>query len=127
MTTYREALEAWLREPLPADQRERAMEEAVRTMVKAGLAGNLTWAQVADAMTGLRYVEEDQQEGDPGDGLGPTVERGAALSEEEKVAAEGMAEAAYRMTMEVQDAHEHDLAAREEAGLEVERDVEAER
>ncbi|MBO0683810.1 MAG: hypothetical protein J2P45_11675 [Candidatus Dormibacteraeota bacterium] len=74
VTTCQEALEAWLREPLPADQRERAMEKA-----------------------------------------------------EEKVAAEGKAEAACRMTLEVQEAHGRELAAREEAGLEVERDAEAER
>jgi hypothetical protein len=116
MTTNREALEAWLREPLPSHPHERAMEEAARALVRGGLEGNLTWGQVEDAMTGLRY----DQEAEDGDPPGPTT------SEEERVAAEALAEADYRMTMELQEGHERDHAAREEGAQEVERYVEAE-
>jgi hypothetical protein len=56
MTTYREELEAWLREPLPSDPRERAQEEAARALVKGGLEGALSWTQVYHAM----HVIEDE-------------------------------------------------------------------
>jgi hypothetical protein len=39
MTTYREELEAWLREALPSDPRERAQQEATRALVRGGLEG----------------------------------------------------------------------------------------
>src|SRR5215472_8667122 len=108
MITYREELEGWLREPLPVDPRERAMEEAARALVRGGLEGNLTWAQVADAMTGLRYDQEPELEGREG----PRPDR----SEDERVGLEERGEADYRMTLELQEARE----ARE-WGLEIDR------
>jgi hypothetical protein len=127
MTTYREELKAWLREPLPSDPRERAQEEATRALVKGGLEGALSWTQVYHAM---RVIEDeasarrlDQVERiydalQPADedheaklGDRPTV----APSEERRVELEGLAEADYRMTMELQEACE----ARE-MGLEME-------
>jgi hypothetical protein len=108
MTTYREELEAWLREPLPSDPRERAAEEAARALVRGGLEGNLTWAQVEDAMAGLRYDREPELAGR--DGPRPD------LSEEERVALEARGEAEYRMSMEIREAHEA-----EERGLEMDR------
>jgi hypothetical protein len=128
MTTYREELEAWLREPLPSEPRERAQEEATRALVKGGLEGALSWTQVYHAMhviedaasarrldqveriyDALRPADEDQ-EAEPADQ--PTV----PLSEEQRVELEGLTEAGRRMTME-------NLEAREarEMSLEIER------
>jgi hypothetical protein len=116
VTTYREDLEGWLRESLPSHPRERAMEEAARALVKGGLEGNLTWAQIDDAMTGLRYDQE------------PEVRNGPRpdLAGEERVALESRGEADYRMTVEIQGAHEREQAERDAAEQEVERDTESE-
>jgi hypothetical protein len=111
MTNRREELEAWLREPLPSQPRERAMEEAARALIRGGLEGNLTWGQVEDAMTGLMYDQEAQDADLPR----------PAMSEEESVAAETQGEADDRMTLEIQEAHEEKEAAQKENGVEVER------
>jgi hypothetical protein len=129
MTTNREELEAWLREPLPSDLRERAQEEATRALVKGGLEGALSWTQVYHAMRviedegsarrldqmeriydALRPTGEDE-EAEPADR--PTV----PLSEEQRVELEGLTEADWRMSMELREAQE----ARE-MGLEMETD-----
>jgi hypothetical protein len=118
MTTYREELEAWLREPLPSDPRERAQEEATRALVRGGLEGALSWTQVYHAMSvvedeasarrldqvermydALRPADEDR-EAEPADR--PTV----PLSEEQRVELEGLTEAGWRMSMELREAHE---------------------
>jgi hypothetical protein len=126
MTTCREELEAWLREALPSDPRERAQEEATRALVKGGLEGALSWTQVYHAMhvvedeaaarrldqveriyDALRPDDEDQN-AVPADQ--PTV----PLSQEQRVELERLTEAG-RMSMELEEARE----ARE-MGLEVE-------
>jgi hypothetical protein len=127
MTTYREELEAWLREPLPSDPRERAQEEATRALVKGGLEGALSWTQVYHAM----HVIEDEasarrldQVERVYDALRPAEEAEEEvrvvprpdLSEEERVALEARGEADYRMTMELQEAR-----GAEERGLEMDR------
>jgi hypothetical protein len=146
MSTRREELEAWLREPMPSEPRERAQEEAARALVKGGLEGALSWTQVYLAMEVIedegsarrldrvqRLYEARQPTGrsqraeaEAADGLGPTVGRGAALSEEERVALELRAEAEYAMSMENRAADERAVVAREEAGMEVGRDREQE-
>jgi hypothetical protein len=127
MTTYREELEAWLREPLPSDPRERAQEEATRALVKGGLEGALSWSQVYHAMqiiedeTSARRLDQVER---VYDALRPTEDaedevRGVPrpdLSEEERVALEARGEAAYRMTMELEEAR-----GAEERGLEMDR------
>jgi hypothetical protein len=140
MTTRREELEAWLREPMPSHPRERAHEEAARALVKGGLEGALSWTRVYIAMEVIedegsarrldraeRVYEALQRTGqdhgaadEPDDGLGPTVGRGAALSEEERVALELRAEVEYAMSMENRAADGR-AAAREEAQQEAER------
>jgi hypothetical protein len=147
MTTRREELEAWLREPMPPDPRERAQEEAARALVKGGLEGALSWTQVYLAMEVIedegsaRRLDRVQRlyealqptgrshraEAEPADGLGPTVGCGAALSEEERVARELGAEVEYAMSMENRAADQRAVIAREDAGQAAERDVEAER
>jgi hypothetical protein len=101
VTAYRKELEAWLREPMPPDPRERALEEAARALVRGGLEGNLTWAQVEDAMAGLRYDQEPEVEVGDGPRLG--------LTEEERVRLEARGEADHRMTMELQEAREAEV------------------
>jgi hypothetical protein len=147
MTTRREELEAWVREPMPSDPRERAQEDAARALVKGGLEGALSWTQVYLAMEVIedegsaRRLDRVQRlyealqptgrsqraEAEPADGLGPTVGRGADLSEEERVTRELEVEVEHAMSMENRAADERAVVAREEAGLEVERDAEAER
>jgi hypothetical protein len=131
MTTYREELEAWLREPLPSDPRERAQEEATRALVKGGLEGALSWTQVYHAMNvvedeasarrldqvermydALRQAEEHQEAELEGRDGPPRPE----LSEEERVVREARGESDYRMSMELHEAHEA-----EERGLEMDR------
>jgi hypothetical protein len=122
------------------------MEEAARALVKGGMEGALSWTQVYLAMEviedegsarrldraervyeALQPVGQDHEaEDEPADGLGPTVGRGAALSEEERVALELRAEVECAMSMENRAADEGAVIAGEEAGVEVERDVEAE-
>jgi hypothetical protein len=60
-------------------------------------------------------------EDEPEDGPGPTLGRGAVLSEEERVARELEAEVEYATSMENRAADGSAVVARQEAGLEVER------
>jgi hypothetical protein len=141
MTTRRQELEAWLREPMPTEPRERAQEEAARALVKGGQEGALSWTQVYLAMEviedagsarRLDRVESvyealqgtgkgDGAEDEPTDGLGPTLGRGAARSDEERVARELSAEVEHAMSMENRAAYERAVIAREDAGTEMER------
>jgi hypothetical protein len=147
MTTRREELEAWLREPVPSQPWERALEDAARALVRGGLEGALSWTQVYLAMEVIedegsarrldrvqRLYEALQPTGrslsaevEPADGLGPAVGSGAALSEDERVALELSAEVEYAMSMENRAQAEGAVVAREERGLGVERDAEVER
>jgi hypothetical protein len=144
MTTRREELEAWLREPMPTDPRERAREHAARSARLGGMKGALSWTQVYLAMEviedegsarRLDRVESvyealqgtgkgDGAEDESADGPGPTQGHRAALSEEERVARELSAEVEHQMSMENRAADERAVVAREEAGTEVEPDRE---
>jgi hypothetical protein len=147
MNTCREELETWLREPMPSHPRERAQEDAARALVRGGLEGALSWTQVYLAMEVIedersarrldrvqRLYEalqptgrSERAEAVAADGLGPTTGCGPVLSEEERVARELATEVEHAMSIENRAAAESAVVAREDAGLEVERDAEAER
>jgi hypothetical protein len=100
--TYDRSDARLLRDEAERDPQFRPQENAVQALIQAGHEGALSWTQVHEA---IRAVEV----GDEAEAAVQEVEAMTdpkALSEEERVAAEGRAEADYAMSMEIAEAHD---------------------
>jgi hypothetical protein len=107
-----------LREEAERDPQFRPQEVAVQALIRAGQEGAVSWAQVYEAIRAVEVGDEAEAGAEGAEREVVAMSDTKALSEEERVAAEGRAEADYAMAMEIAQAHER------HAEMEMEREVE---